>query len=198
MNEFKRAWVLTGGIEVRATKDAADIGASGRKIDSLEKVGGGEVFILFRPAAGMGDAGVIFGQSEDFGPVGEGPAFHGTAEVPGTGGEVGLGVKEIGILERALARGLGPILGGTWGDLHEASFPGSSDGLRIKITLSPDNGSNERGVETVALGRLRHEGGELLGAAEFSQPRKSDEGQGGKNKGKRSENTRTSEEHRKL
>ena len=129
----------------------------------------------------MGDSGIVFGESEDFGSVGIGPTFHGAGEVPATCRQVCLGIKKVGVSKRAEAGGFSPILGGSGGDLHQTTLPGGSDGAWFKVALPPNHGAEEGEGEVVSVGRLGDEGLELLGAVKLPHPGEGDEKQRGKN-----------------
>ena len=189
--------IAAGGVKFGAAENRADIGLGGGEIDGLEELSGFKSRGLGSPAAGPGDAGVVFGQTKDLGAIGPFlfPAADGAGEIPGADLEVGAGIEKIGLPKGADPMGPGPVLRRPSGHLHQAPLAGSADGPDLEITLPPDHGFHQGQGEGVLVGGLGHEGTHFLGPADLPQPGNPDDDKRGQNHGQGGQNAGTGQKH---
>lgn len=139
-------------VGLAALEDIEDVFFGGGEIDGLDEGGGDGAGEVTGPAAGVGAAGVVFGQAEDLGLVGFGPAGDGAGEIPTAGEDVGAGIEEVGGAKIGNVFGFGPLARGGFTDLHEAALADEADGLGVEPAFAPDDGADEVGIEVVAAG----------------------------------------------
>ena len=133
-------------------EDGADVFAGAGKGDGLDKSLGVGPCRALHPPEHIGPAGVVVRQGEGVGDVGGGVPAGDLGEVKGSGVEVGPRMQQVPGKEAAVASGVGPLLGGVAGDLHETQLALGANGGCAEPALAPDDGLDQLRGEAVLGG----------------------------------------------
>jgi hypothetical protein len=106
----------------------------------------------FVPSKNVGAPGVVIGQRVRNRIVGICVAPEQLAQIPRAGLSVLCRIEELRMHKEHEAFGFGPFLGGFGANLHQTDFAGGAFRARIEAAFAPDNGLDERAVDTILAG----------------------------------------------